>query len=459
MANKKGKNWLLISLSVIALLCVAAAIIGKQKGWIGKKNTVKIATDKAENRTIVETVSGNGKIYPEIEVALAPDVSGEVVELLVEEGDSVKIGQLLARINPDIYTSMVERADAAVNAARSSEANAEAGIGQIEAQTAQIQAQIDNARKVLQRNKQLYRDSIIAQAELESSETSVRALEAQLAGMKSNITAGKKTTEGAGYNVKSAQASLKEARDNLKKTNIYAPMSGIVSKLSVEKGERVVGTSQFAGTEIMRISNLNTMEVQVDISENEIVKVALKDTAIVEVDAYSDRKFKGIVTQIANSAKSGSQLTGDQITNFTVKVRLLRESYADLLKEQRYPFRPGMSASVDIITQKIDNALAVPIQAITVREDTDSLNLDNKAKNNTNNDNDIAELVFIYNNGRVFKRPVSVGIQDETFIQILSGLTQGEEVASAPYRTVAKTLKDSLEVERVSKENLYKKDE
>lgn len=456
MANKKRKNWLLIVLSILALSAIGAAIIGKQKGWIGKKNTVKIATDKAERRTIVETVSGNGKIYPEIEVALAPDVSGEVVELLVEEGDSVKVGQLLARINPDIYTSMVERAEAAVNVARSSEANSEAGIGQVDAQTAQIQAQIDNARKVLARNKQLFRDSIIAQADLEVSETSVRTLEAQLAGMKANATAGKKATEGAGYNVRSAQASLKEARDNLKKTNIYAPMTGIVSKLSIEKGERVVGTSQFAGTEIMRISNLNTMEVQVDISENEIVKVALKDTAIVEVDAYSDRKFKGIVTQIANSAKTGSQLTGDQITNFTVKVRLLRESYTDLIREQRYPFRPGMSASVDIVTQKMDNILAIPIQAVTVRDDTDSLSIGNNRKSN---DDDIQELVFVYNAGRVFKRPVSVGIQDETFIEIKQGLQAGEEIASSPYRTIAKTLKDSLEVEKVSKEDLYKKDE
>lgn len=459
-SSKKSNRWLWI-LGISTLLLIGLAALGKQQGWFGQEKLQRISTEPALRRTIVETVSGNGKIYPEIEVKLAPDVSGEVVELLVEEGDSVKAGQLLARINPDIYTSMTERAEAAVNSAQSAQANASAGISQAEAQIAQLEAQISNARKIYERNKQLLKDGVIAQVEVENAETTLRSLEAQLRGSRATVTAGQKSTEGAGYNVQSAKASLKEARDNLKKTNIYAPMSGIVSKLEIEKGERVVGTSQFAGTEIMRIANLNSMEVQADISENEIVKVSLGDTAIVEVDAYTDRKFKGIVTQIAGSANTSAQLTNDQITNFTVKVRLLPESYRDLSGEGRQPFRPGMSASVDIQTKRIDNILAVPIQAVTTREDT-LAQLGKKtdaATQDAKSDADIQELVFVYDQGKVYQKPVRIGIQDETYIQILSGLQGGEEIVSAPYRTIAKVLKDSLAVERVSKEELYKKED
>lgn len=458
MAQKKSNRWLWI-LGILTLVAIAVAFIGKQKGWIGKEKLTRIATEKAERRTILETVSGNGKIYPEIEVKLTPDVSGEVVELLIEEGDSVKVGQLLARINPDIYNSMTDRAEAAVNAAKSGEANASAGISQAQAQIAQIQAQIDNARKTLQRNKQLLSDGVIAQADYDNAETALRSLEAQLRSAQAAVQAGQKSTEGAGYNVKSAKASLKEARDNLNKTNIYAPMTGVVSKLNIEKGERVVGTSQFAGTEIMRIANMQTMEVQADISENEIVKVSLGDTALIEVDAYIDRKFKGIVTQIASSAKTGTQLTGDQITNFTVNVRILQESYSDITKNKQQAFRPGMSASVDIQTQRIDQALAVPIQAVTTREDT-LANADKKvtAKDQTNHNEEIEELVFVYENGKVYGKNVTIGIQDETYIQILSGLNGGEEIVSAPYRTISKVLEDSLAVEKVTKEELYKKE-
>lgn len=444
---------LLIFLVVLAVGAIAAAFVAKQQGWIGKKILTKVATEKAQRRIIVETVSGSGKIYPEIEVALAPDASGELTELLVEEGDSVRKGQLLARINPDIYKSMVERADAAVNSARSSQANASGNIDQISAQIGQVEVQIANARRLNERNQQLLKDGVISQMEADNSETSLRALEQQLRGLQASKNASNKGVEGAGYNVKSAQATLKEARDNLNRTNIYAPMNGIVSKLNVEKGERVVGTSQFSGTEIMRIADMKTMEVQADISENDIVRVSLRDTAYIEVDAYTGRKFKGIVTQIANSAKTGTQLTGDQITNFIVKIRLLQESYADLLKDRTFPFRPGMSATVDIETHKIAQALSVPIQAVTVRLPDDSLTTEKpKAEQEQ-------ELVFVYRDGRVYQTPVTVGIQDETYIQILSGVAENVEVVSAPYRTIAKTLKDSLEVERVSKEDLYKKKE
>lgn len=433
-------NKLLVILGILAGIAVAVAVIGKNQGWFGKGALLKVATEKIEQHTIIETVSASGKIYPEVEVIITPDVAGEVVKLTVEEGDSIKKGQLLATINPDIYSSMVDRADAAVNSAKANKANAQARISQIE-------AQLVNARKIYDRNKKLLADKIVAQIEVDNAESSLRSLEAEL-------KAARQTVEGAGFNVQSAQASSKEARDNLRKTTIYSPMNGTVSKISVEQGERVVGTSQFAGTEMMRIANLNAMEARVDVSENDIIRVKTGDTAIVEIDAYIDREFKGIVTQIANSANSVNQLSTDQITNFTVKILMLSESYNDLFKEQKFPLRPGMTCSVDIQTKKVENAIAVPIQAVTTREVPDSL----KTKDMKATD-EIRELVFIHQNGKVISSDVKVGIQNESYFEVLSGLKIGDEVVTAPYRVISKKLEDGTEVEVVDKEDLYKKDE
>ncbi len=434
--KKKRSNRILYILGAVVLLLVVGLAIGKQQGWIGKPQHTKVAIEKAEKRTIIETVSANGKIYPETEVAISPDVSGEVVQLLVEEGDSVKAGVLLAKINPETYTSMVERADAAVNASKSSTSN-------VEAQITQLQVQLDQARKNYNRNKQLFNDAVISQADLENTETAVRNIEAQIAAIR-------KSAEGASFNVQSAQASLKEAKDNLKRTNVYAPISGVVSKLNVKKGERVVGTSQFTGTELMKIANFNNIEVRVDVSENDIIRVSVGDTANVEIDAYLNRKFTGLVTHIASSANSLNQLSGDQITNFTVKIRLLKDTYESLFKEFKLPFRPGMSASVDIQTKRAADVITVPIQAVTTREIPDSLK---KAK--TPQANDLQELVFVVKDGKVKGYPVKPGIQDNTYIEILEGLQVGDEVVSAPYRVVNKTLKDDLPVEVVEKDKLY----
>ena len=295
MATKqKSSNLLRNILIVLTLFLIIIAVTGKKLGWFGKAEFTKVAVEKVERRSIIETVAATGKVYPELEVKVSADVSGEVVELLVQEGDSVKAGQLLAKINPDLYESAIERAEAAVNASKSGKANAEVGIDQVKANRKQLETQLANAQKTLKRSQQLLNEKVIAQVELDNAELAVKNIEQQIAALDAQLNATFKSIEGAGYNVKSAEATLKEARDSYKRTTIYAPMSGIVSKLGVEKGERVVGTTQMSGTEILRIANFANIEVRVDVSENDILRVNIGDTATVEVDAYLDRKFKGV---------------------------------------------------------------------------------------------------------------------------------------------------------------------
>ncbi|MGB0839267.1 MAG: efflux RND transporter periplasmic adaptor subunit [Chitinophagales bacterium] len=450
--KKKNNNALLYWLGGITALLLIGAVMGKQAGWIGQKKLTKVAVEPVKKRNITETVSATGKIYPEVEVSITPDVSGEVVKLKIEEGDSVRQGQLLAVIDPDIYKSIVERSEASVNAAKSNEANAKAQKLQTKARVEQLRVQIKNAKATYDRQKQLYTDEIVSLADLETAETSWRSLQADLAGLEASLQAADETIKGASYNIKSAEASFKEANNNLKRTSIYAPMSGIVSKLNVEQGERVVGTAQMAGTEMMRIANFSAMQAEVEVSENDILRVKLGDTAVIEVDAYLDRDFKGIVTQIANSAANTSlQSATDQITNFIVEIRLLPKTYKDLVNKNRFPFRPGMSCSVDIETKKLANIVTVPIQAVTTREIPDSL------RTNETGEEELQEVVFIQVNGKVQPQNVKVGVQDEKYIEILDGLQGEESVVSAPYRTITKKLKADMEVEVVKKEDLYQK--
>lgn len=449
MAKNTSKKWLWI-LSILSILLLITGLWAKKQGWIGKKILTKISVETASQRTIIETVSASGKIYPEIEVKISPDVSGEIVDLLIEEGDSVAAGQLLARVKPDMYNSMVEQAQATVNSSQANASNAAARIKQLEIQKAQQE-------RDLKRLQQLYDDQVIARTELQTAETALLATQAE-------IEASKDLVSAARYNTAGASANLKEAKNNLSKTNIYAPMSGIISRLDVEKGERVVGTSQFQGTEMMRIANFKVMEVRVDVSENDIVKVKLGDTAIVEVDAYMGKKFKGIVTQIMNAnastAAAAVTSTTDQVTNYTVKIRLMKDTYQELMnKESSFPFRPGMSASAKIQTKTLRNILTVPIQSVATREITDSLKqqhttttLNSKAED----EEDMLEVVFVHDNGKVYQREVSIGIQDEQYIEVRQGLKAGEQVVSAPYRAITKTLKDSTAVEVVKKEDLFK---
>jgi HlyD family secretion protein len=454
---------IIVGLVVIVALLSFIFFIGKKKGWIGEPEGLKVAVEAARKRTIIETVSASGKVQPETEIKISADVSGEVVELLVKEGEKVKKGQLLLKIKPDLYISAAERLEAALNTSKATSSNSKSRL-------LQAQSQFVNSEASFKRNEKLFEQKVISQQEFD-------AAKAQYEVAKAEITAAQQSVEGSEYNIKGAQAALKEAKDNLARTSIYSPVSGTVSKLNIESGERVVGTSQMAGTEIMRIANLNEMEVKVDVNESDIVRVSLNDTAEVEVDAYLGRKFKGIVTSIANSANSSVTMAVDQVTNFEVKVRILQESYLDLLKPEQpnlSPFRPGMSATVDIKTERAENVLTVPIQAVTTRVDSTLNNPEEKtirenqetgqevdaggAKKVKEKKQDIQEVVFVIETGKAKKLPVKTGIQDNEYIQILSGLKEGTEVIFAPYSAVSKKLKQDSRVTKTDLKNLYGKE-
>ena len=449
-SNKK-KYLLFIGIPIIIVLVIVAV----QKG--NKNQGIKVSTELVEKRTLIETVSANGKIQPEVDVKISPYISGEVVALYVREGDEVNQGKLLAQIDPEIYISNYERIEASLNTQKANEANAKARL-------AQSEAQFVNARLSYERNEKLFNQNVVSQADFD-------AANAQYEVAKAEVEAAKESVKAAKFSVGSAMASVKEAKENLKRTNIYAPNNGTVSKLNVEKGERVTGASQFSsGTEIMRIANLQSMEVNVEVNENDIVRVAMFDTCIIEVDAYLNKKFKGLVTEIATSANILG-VSADQVTNFEVKIRILRDSYIDLIPEenQKYsPFRPGMSATVDIQTETAVGILTLPIQAVTTRADTTEkreMDGDNEEGEETNEqtevkllDDDIKEYVFLYKDGFAELTEVKTGIQNNTFIQILEGLDEGQEVITAPYRAVSKKLKNGDEVKKVPKEDLFKTD-
>ncbi len=409
-----SRKTLLIILTFVVVL-VIGLIIGKKAGWFGKDGNLKeVEISKIEKLTIVETVAATGKIQPEVEVKLSSEVSGEIIDLPIKEGQQVKKGDLLVRINPDIIQSGLNRSQAALE-------NVRAGLRQAE-------ASLKEAKLSYDRNKELFNKGVISKAEWDTSVSAYEVAEA--------------AKQSAFYSVKSAQATVNEAKDNLSRTTIYAPMNGTVSKLSAELGERVVGTQQMAGTEIVRVANLSNMEVEVDVNENDIVKISLGDSTIVEVDAYLKKQFKGLVTEIANSAES--TLSSDQVTNFKVKVRILEESYEDLVKdkpESYSPFRPGMTATVDVITNKRENIIGVPISAIVIKSDTSSSKKRSYTKEKLEDSDEKFECVFV-KDGEVAKlRVIKTGIQDDSNIEITEGLQVGEEVITGPYNIVTKTLK------------------
>ena len=414
------KTLYIVIIAVVALLVVL--VIGKKAGWFGKQGNFKeIETKKIAKIDIIETVSATGKIQPEVEVKLSSEVSGEIIELPVVEGQQVEKGDLLVRVNPDIYQSSLSRSQATLQ-------NARAGLNQAE-------ATLKEAKANYHRNKQLFEKGIISKADWDRAISSFEVAQAN--------------QQSAYYGVKSASATVNEARDNLNRTEIYAPMSGTISKLSVELGERVVGTQQMAGTEILRVANLNNMEVEVDVNENDIVKVSINDSAIVEVDAYLKKEFKGIVTEIANSADG--VLTSDQVTNFKVKVRILEESYADLTegKPDYYsPFRPGMTATVDIISDRREDILGVPISAIVIKTDTSSTKRGKSKDKKVETDEETKfECVFVKEGDKAKLKVVETGIQDDTNIEIITGLEEEDEVITGPYTTVTKSLKNGDSVD------------
>jgi HlyD family secretion protein len=446
MINKKNK--ILWYLGGAAVLLIIVLVIAKSAGWVGKEEGIKVSVSKVERKTIVETVSANGKIQPEVEIKISSDVSGEITEMYIKEGDSVQAGTLLARIDPELYQSALDRAEANLNSSKASLANSKARLLQSEAKWSEVEQQF-------KRNKKMHEQKLISDGEFQTSQSTYLSA-------KADVDAAKQTIIGAEFAVKTQEAGLKEARKNLTRTEIFAPVSGIVSKLNVEKGERVVGTSQMAGTEMMRIANLNDMEVSVDVNENDIVKVSIGDTCAIEVDAYNSRKFKGLVTEIANSATTSSATTSDQVTNFVVKIRILRSSYDDLARtigSKRAVFRPGMSASVEVQTESVYQIIALPIEAVTTRNeaDADTTKTANagfrKASDKSKED---VEVVFVYKADNTLAiRKVTTGIQDDKYIHILSGIAEGEEVVSGPYSAVSRTLRNGDKVQKVSKDELF----
>jgi HlyD family secretion protein len=462
MINKKRKNlWIYIAgVAVIALVAVAY-FKGKNR-----KEGDKVALEEAQMRTIEERVSASGRIFPIVEVKISSDVSGEVVELYVQEGDSVIQGQVLAKINPDAYVSQVERGVAFVNSSKAQAANSRSQIENIKAQKEQIIAQLDNAREIHKRNEKLFKDGVISNADFQASQSNLKSLEANLRASDAGIRSSQDAARGADFSVASAEASLKELRTSLNRTTIVAPESGIISLLNIEKGERVVGTIQMTGTEIMRIANLNAMEVRVDVSENDIPRVKLNDEVSVEVDAYLGRKFVGRVSQIANSSKNsasmgGAALATDQVTNFEVRIKIDPQSYADLVTSQRkYPFRPGMSAAVEIKTTIKENILTVPIQSVTTREKEGLAKKEAKSETDGGASNkkidELREVVFVYEKGDTIQMmEVKTGIQDDSYIEILTGLKKGAKVVSAPYSLIFKKLKQGDKVIVVKEEELF----
>jgi len=404
--KKKTRRWIIIGSIVVVIIFL---VVAKKAGWIGKIPMEQVVVEKPEVRTIVELITASGKVQPVTEVKISPDVSGEIVELNIKEGDDVTRGKLLLKIKPDTYISMKERAEATLNSSKS--------------QLEQYRAQLIQAEQTYNRQKSLFAQTVISEADYETASSQYLALQAQV--------------KSAEFNVKSTQASLKEAQENLDKTTIFAPTDGTISLLDVELGERVVGTATMAGTEMLRIADLSEMEVRADVNENDIVRVALGDSTDIEIDAYMGRKFKGVVSRIANSALNNAvtgSASSDQVTNFEVRIFILPESYADLVKENSMaPFRPGMSASVDIRTSTKDG-LSIPIQAVTTR---------------ANSSGERKEVVFVLrsDSSLVKEVPVTTGIQDKKFIEVTEGLDTTMRVVTAPFISISRNLQNGMKVE------------
>jgi len=453
MKNK----WIILIAVVVAALLILLVVLKKQ-GMLGSENSTKVTVEEVSLRTIIETVTANGKIQPEKDIKVSPFIGGEVVELTVQEGDQVISGQLLAKIDPEAYQTAYTRSEAALNSQKASVANAKASVAQAKAEF--VQSELD-----YNRNKGLWEKQVISNADFEK-------VKANFQVSQSRVDAANESLKSAKYQVKSSEASLKEARENLTRTAVFAPQDGTVSSLSVEKGERVQGASQFsAGTELMRIANLNNMEVHVEVNENDIVRVAIGDTTIIEVDAYLKEKFKGIVTEIATSANTLGT-SADQVTNFDVKILMLSDSYKHLSdgKPEGYsPFRPGMSASVDIQTEVKLKIPCIEIAAVTTRDDTTGRKLNSyerrkqakKDEEELNEDveKEIKEYVFLYEDGIAVMKEVKTGIQDNKYIEVKSGLYDGDKVITGPYSAVSKSLKNRDAVEETSKDKLFENED
>lgn len=448
--NKK-LIWIIVALLVI----VVTLVVLKKKGVIGKDDGIKVTAEKVTKRSITEIVTASGKVSPEVEVKVSPDISGEIVELTVNEGDSVTRGQVVARIYADIYASTRDQAQAGVAQSEASVANAQAQLGSLE-------AALQQAKYTYDRQKKLYDDKVISKSELEQAEQALKTAQA-------NYNAAKEGIKGNQAAIQSARANLNKASKDMNRATITAPMSGVVSLLNVKKGERVAGNSFSVGTEMMRIADLGSIVAQVDVGENDIPKVKYGDTAIVTVDAFGTRKFKAIVFKIANPSTTATTTTSTDVTNYKVHVRLLPESYKDLIVKGRpFPFRPNMSATADIQTRTVNDAVSVPLAAVTTRDkkgdvvgakkdETKPTDNSTSAPKTTSAEDGIDEVVFVLEADgiNVKKVKVKTEIQDLNYIQVISGLKEGETVITGPYNLLSKTLKEGNKVKVVEKDKLY----
>ncbi|THU41459.1 efflux RND transporter periplasmic adaptor subunit [Niastella caeni] len=453
--KKKKLLWIILILVVLVI-----ALVGlKGAGVIGKEEGLKVATEKVERRNITETVNASGKVYPEVEVKVSPDISGEIVDLQVKEGDSVRKGQVLAKIYGDIYSTTRNQAAAEVS-------RQQALVDNSKAQLESLKSALELAKNTFNRQKQLLAEKVISTAEFEQAQNTYQSAQANYNAALQNIRSGEAGIAGS-------RASLERANKDLSRTAVLSPMSGVVSLLNVKAGERVVGNSMMAGTEMMRIADMSIIEVQVEVGENDIPKVKIGDSALVEIDAYNNRKFKGLVTQIASSNTTASAAaSSNDVTNYKVHIRLLRESYSDLIDPARprsFPFRPGMNASADIQTRTKANVLSAAINAVSTREKgTDKVvggnedkDKDKNKENEQQNENrttstDLDEVVFVLQpDGKVKKVVVKTGIQDINNIEVTEGLKVGDEIVVAPYNIISKTLKDGTKVKVVPKDKLF----
>jgi len=436
----KRKTLLKITLISLGVL-VVVLIVGREAGWIGSPEGERVTVEEVGRRSIVEVIMASGKVQPVIEVKISPDVSGEIIELPVREGAFVRKGDLLARINPDLYESALDRVTAALNTSR-------AFLASARARASQADARFISARANYTRNQRLFEQQAISEADYDAARAEFLVAQAEVEAARQSIVA-------AEFEVKSAEAGVTEARESLAKTSIFAPMDGTISRLDAEIGERVVGTSQFAGTEIMRIANLNHMEVLVEVNENDIIRINENDTAVIEIDAFRGRQFTGIVASIANSARVTEQGM-DQVTNFEVKIHILPDSYKDLIFADRphlSPFRPGMSATTEIRTRRAVDVLSVPIQAVTTRQNAggsqDTLDVAEEPQVS------VQEYVFLYKEGKTVLQKVTSGIQDTRFIEIAEGLEPGMMVITGPFRAVSQELSDGDAVIKTSRQELF----
>lgn len=449
----KTLKWILISILIILVV-----LFGLSKaGVFGKNEGIKVTAEKVQKRSITEIVNASGKIYPEVEVKVSPDISGEITELNVREGDTVKKGQVLAKIYADIYNIQRNQAASGVEQTQAQVANTTAALDALKAQQEQAQRTYDM-------QKQLFDDKVISRNEF-------NVADANLKSAKANYNAALQGIRGGQASVQSARANLEKANKDLSRTSVVAPMDGVVSLLNVKKGERVVGSNLMSGTEILRLADMAKIEVRVDVSENDIVKVKVGDTALLDVEAYNDRKFKGIVTQVSSSnngasAQNALANTSTDVTQYKVYIRLLVDSYKDLVGKGSFPFKPGMTATANIQTKTHENVLSVPINAVTTRDKNDSLNTGkNKIttdqasadiKQITPSTDDLEVVVFVLQtDGTVKKVKVKTDIQDITNIEITSGLKEGETVLTGPYDIVNKTINEKAKVKVVEKKDLY----